>query len=679
MENMFFQALHSAPGANAAFALGYGNHGGGFGIEQDRVPDQDVWIGVREGEETVCLPFFKDAGVSSMKSFTQKNAEESSGLRVFTEEEMERRFQYGTDTFKAGKLEFQLISPVKYLPDPENADYHSCKYAFCPGIIAKLIIDNTAGTKAVEGIFGVSPMRSKQVLSRKTGGALKGFISEDHYGFAAAGADEIEEFSDFSLIKVYQREKKVISLIAPLSGITVMAAPGERKEVILALGWYKGGTVTAGLKECNYYYTRFFADLTGVLDYTLECADRIIREGESCDTKLECTGLSTEKKLLLCQSVKSYYYSSMLFHDGGKARWVTNEGAFRMMNTLDLSVDHVFFELEYQPWAVRNQLESFADDYSYYDQCGLSFTHDQGTHQVFSPKGYSSYEIPDITECFSYMSQEQLCNWILIAAVYTEKTQDNRWAASRGYLFRDCLSSMKNRDSLTGDYTGIMSVDSDRCGIGAEITTYDSLDSSLGQASKSLYLAVKCWASYLALERLFACTGMETNAEEARQHAELCSETIISYYRGDLGFIPAILDGRDATPIIPAIEGLVYPYEFGRGDALKPDGAFGTLITILKHHLETVLETKVCLFPDGGWKLSANNGNSWMSKIFLCEYVADDLLHCKFNYRASDAAHVKWWTVGCPSNPGIDQILEGTQDETNFHYPRAVTSFLWMR
>ena len=44
MKNMLFQSLHSAPGANASFALGYRNHGGGFGIEIDRVPDQDVYI-----------------------------------------------------------------------------------------------------------------------------------------------------------------------------------------------------------------------------------------------------------------------------------------------------------------------------------------------------------------------------------------------------------------------------------------------------------------------------------------------------------------------------------------------------------------------------------------------------------------------------------------------------------
>ena len=48
-----------------------------------------------------------------------------------------------------------------------------------------------------------------------------------------------------------------------------------------------------------------------------------------------------------------------------------------------------------------------------------------------------------------------------------------------------------------------MQLDSSRCAGGAEITTYDSLDVSLGQSRNNIYLAGKIWASYLALEKLF--------------------------------------------------------------------------------------------------------------------------------------------------------------------------------
>ena len=80
-----------------------------------------------------------------------------------------------------------------------------------------------------------------------------------------------------------------------------------------------------------------------------------------------------------------------------------------MMNTLDLSVDQMFWELDRNPWLVRNLLDSFVRHYSYIDHVkmrpmnavsetnlapgGISFAHDMGAHNNFSPQGTSSYEL----------------------------------------------------------------------------------------------------------------------------------------------------------------------------------------------------------------------------------------------------------------------------------------------
>ena len=114
-----------------------------------------------------------------------------------------------------------------------------------------------------------------------------------------------------------------------------------------------------------------------------------------------------------------------------------------MMNTLDLAVDHVFWELEHNPWLVRNLLDEFVRRYSFYtdevkvyksdfapstetvqvdpsqtppppDEAqlnrpyetkpgGVSFCHDMGAHNNFSPQGRSSYELANLTGCFSYI------------------------------------------------------------------------------------------------------------------------------------------------------------------------------------------------------------------------------------------------------------------------------------
>jgi hypothetical protein len=102
-----------------------------------------------------------------------------------------------------------------------------------------------------------------------------------------------------------------------------------------------------------------------------------------------------------------------------------------MMNTLDLTIDMMFFELKWNPWTVRNVLEHFVEEYSYTDKIfspdnpeqllegGISFAHDMGVDNHFSPKGYSSYECSGLDrKCFSYMTSEQLTNWVLIAGVY---------------------------------------------------------------------------------------------------------------------------------------------------------------------------------------------------------------------------------------------------------------------
>lgn len=45
----------------------------------------------------------------------------------------------------------------------------------------------------------------------------------------------------------------------------------------------------------------------------------------------------------------------------------------------------------------------------------------------------------------------------------------------------------------------------------------------------------------------------------------------------------------------------------------------------LKRHLKGILRDGECLFPDGGWKLSSTSDNSWLSKIYLSQFVAHEV------------------------------------------------------
>jgi hypothetical protein len=336
-------------------------------------------------------------------------------------------------------------------------------------------------------------------------------------------------------------------------------------------------------------------------------------------------------------------------------------------------------------------MEWFVRRYSYEDKVrapgsdreypgGIAFTHDMGVANALSPRGHSSYERPGLTGCWSYMSHEELTNWVLCSLAYVFRTGDLRWARRYRATFEACLKSMVNRDHFDpARRDGIMSLDGARCAGGSEITTYDSLDRSLGQARNNLYLAVKCWAAYVGMDRLFRELGRSESAIAAAEQARRCAATICANLRPD-GFVPAVIGEGVESRIIPAVEGLAFPLEFGMPEVVRRDGPYGALIACLERHLKTVLQPGICLFEDGGWKLSSTSDNSWLSKIYLCQFVARKVFGWPWDEtgRRADAAHVAW-LLGPESRywAWSDQMVKGKALASKF-YPRGVTAILWL-
>ena len=353
----------------------------------------------------------------------------------------------------------------------------------------------------------------------------------------------------------------------------------------------------------------------------------------------------------------------------------------------------LFYEMRFSPWTVRNVLESFVRHYSYYDRVfdpqtkqlydgGISFTHDMGVSNIFSPKGFSSYEREGLDrKCFSYMTHEQLVNWVLCAGVYAAQTRDVDFLREQRGIIVDCYHSMQVRDNPDpAKRTGVMSFESSRCGLdGGEITTYDSLDASLGQSRGNLYLAVKSWAGYLALEYCFDALGMTEETKQAHASSVLCAKTIVSKYDSKLGFIPAVFDSDSTSAIVPAIEGLIFPKEMGLTSAIDPTGEFKDLMNALCNHFRHILKKGVCLYDGGGWKLSSTADNSWMSKICLCQHVARTVLKIDFgsDQLVHDTEHMRWEIEGARDVACSDQFSSGVAKGSKY-YPRIVTSILWM-
>jgi hypothetical protein len=530
-------------------------------------------------------------------------------------------------------------------------------------------------------------------LREATGGKVAGVAAGLCTAICCADRD-VEEATGFSLDEILRpraglAENRTFGL-GGSAALLVTAAPGERRTVRFAIAFHVDGMATSGMPS-TYWYRRYFDTLESVGAFALKHFDAIRQRSAGMVGKLWHDHLSADQRFMLAHTIHSYYGSTELLDVEGRPFWVVNEGEYRMMNTFDLTADQVFFEMLLNPWTVRNELEWFVSRFSYRDKArlpgdatehpgGISFTHDMGVANVVSRPGFSSYEMYGLDGCFSHMTHEELVNWLCCALVYVYRTEDHDWLARYEKTFVDAFRSMENRDHFDPrQRDGVMSLDSSRCMGGAEITTYDSLDTSLGQARNNLYLAVKCWAAYALLGDLFQARGKTALARRMIRQAMLAAQTIVSQADPQTGMLPAVLHEGVHSRIIPAIEGLVFPLFAGRLELIEESGPYGGLMTVLKRHLAAILKPGVCLFPDGGWKLSSTSDNSWLSKIYLCQFVARIVLDMEWGPagKRADSAHVAWLVD--PQNAywaWSDQIVAGVAKASKY-YPRGVTSVLW--
>ena len=684
-----FHAHHSPMGSHSSFTVGMFGANGGMALEKGSPADQSIFLGYRsESGLTKLFPFYENL-VNDAERFSQDDSKEEAKTIEFSESEIKRNYKWATDEFIAPGISFRIKTPFFSIPDPESASEESLKKASCPASFIEISVSNDSdenwdGFFAIQGSTPWTPLSSRD-------GNLKGMMSRDEMGFASDD-ESLSEFIDFGIEQALAGTHKTPNfLLGPIGGISFKVAAGTQKTVRIALGYYRDGDVVFN-RSASYWYTQYFDSIESVFSYALKHYDDFSDIVQKADNDLLSYGLSEDQQFLIAHATRSYYGSTEWLVEDGKPLWIVNEGEYLMINTLDLTIDMAFFELSLNPWTLKNVLEHFVDHYSYEDQVfspedpntlldgGVSFTHDMGVGNHFSPDKYSCYECAGIDrKCFSYMTYEQLTNWVLCAGLYISKTEDMDFLRNHSSLLESCFESLKNRDNPDpSKRDGLMGYDSSRTMGGGEITTYDSLDHSLGQARKNIYLGGKCWASYLALEKLFKLLDKVTLADSAHAAAILCANTLENAFDEDLGFIPAVLEDGNQSAIIPAVEALIYPHKMGLEETLNPEGEFAGYLSILKKHISNILKPGMCIYDDGGWKLSSSADNSWMSKICLNQYVIHEILKMNYGGEASaDNAHVEWEVNGSKSQACSDQFASG-KPIGSLYYPRIVTNILWL-
>ncbi len=678
MENKSFYVHHSAFGAFSSFMLGKLGKGGGFVLNDVRPSKDNIFVGFKQEGKINLLPFC-ELDNNAEEEFTGEvdASNKEKAIKIFSEKEIQREIGWASDTFIADKLTFSIITPFGNIKNPLEMKQDEKKLAFAPVIFAKLTFDNRDKATDAEMIFGIEG--PKRRLSITTEGTYVGAALERKYGFAAINSDEIKELSRLDILTSWANDNYQNHDLGRAPSLIFKVPKGTIKTFTIALATYQEGTITTGI-DTKFYYSELFNSLEDVIAFGLQNCDYYLNLANKRDKELKESNLNEYRQFLLAHATHSYHASTQLMvNKDNLPLWIVNEGEYIMMNTFDLTVDHVFFELRFHPWTVTNSLDLFVDRYSYYDQAGLAFTHDMGVSNGFSKKEYSSYELPNLQGCFSYMTHEELLNWILTGAVYVLKTKDETWLNNNKKIFLECFESLTSRDK---NCDGIMDVDSSRCENGSEITTYDSLDTSLGQARNNLYLGLKSWSAYVLLEKIFKEVGFSEHCEKAVEKALAAANKIVGQFDDKEKYIPAVFENGNTSRIIPAVEALVYPYIIGDKVSVSEDGKYGELIKKLKQHILTIMKPGICIDEvSGGWKLSSTSKNTWNSKIFLCQYVIKEILRIDFPDEENwDKVHANWQKLSCSEEGATDQVNSDTGTARGSRlYPRLVTSILWMK
>lgn len=696
MKSKSFYSHHSPWGCLFSFVIGKIDRGGGFIID-DVIPRNDnIYIGYKKGNEKIRLfPFFNKIKIDTVNeryqcSFGNQTVEWCwKNVKIFKEKDIERNMKWSTESWTAEDITLTIITPFMRIPDPQTLDNEKARFYFCPCIFIQLEFDNSRSDEEMIGMFALRGMR--RLLSDSTRGNLLGFAYKGTHGFAAIPDKDIKENSTWwGFVSNSLNHKGNTFKMANEGGLSFKISPYKKKKYTIALAAYRDGCVTTGIKS-YFYYTQYFSDLEDVLYYALSNFDKYYSIALKNNEKLDSSNLNNYKKFMISHSTRSYMANTeFLIDESNTPRFIVYEGEYKLINTLDLIIDQVFWEMYFTPWTVKNELESFVKDYTYEDfvtykdgtkkKGEICFYHDQGIHNMFTSGTSSAYELSGgINGGFSYMTCEEILNWLLTASIYGIKGNNRAWLQKNFDVFCRLFNSIIVRDE---NDDGVMDKQSSKCETGAEITTYDGLGTGREPPQNNLYIAVKTWAGYICLENIFRILDEQELLEKVKTRSMLCASTVISNYDKKKGYIPAILGTKNKLRMINAIEGLIYPYIIGDNDAISFEGRFGKLIEILKLHLENILVPGVCLnSKTKGWQLFSTSKNTWLSKIIINQFVAKKILKIqRRDWEDWDKIHAQWQQTGCSFYAATDQIDCYTGKALGSKvYPRLVTSLLWLK
>lgn len=667
-ELVFFNADHAPFGAYASLMYGLDERSGGFTHATGVVASGGLLVGFVDSKGATLMPFVKTRA-------------------TFPADSVKRTLRACSDEWSAPNLSWTHYTPAWKMQDWDKASPDQRRQFLLPATWIEFTLDNRVSKIARTFVFGL-PQAFAFGLPQE--GQAQEFCDGAYRGFAFKNGTNIDALvaprEDCELVQGEQA--RALNPLVAGSLLAVKLAPGQHKTLRVIVAHYDTQSFTGAL-SAGFFYTSLFKSLDEVIVHAAQTFDAAKARCAQVNAQLENSGQNAYRQFLAAHALHSYLYNTCLLRDAqDRPVFCEMEGQYTFVNTFDLTIDHAFYQLAMHPWTLRNVLDRFVDHYSYRDEVidprtkqthpgGLTFTHDMGRGLQFSEEGTSAYE----KRTRMNMTVEELLNWVLCAGLYWKSTGDDVWLRQRAGIVRDCLQSLVARDEPDArQRRGIISLVNRPKGMSEEITTYDALDASLKQVRDNLYISVKCWAAYVALEAMLTALHEDQGATTARQQAERAANTIVGYWNARDRFIPAIFNSSNKSRIIPAVEGLIYPQQMGLAKAVAFDGPYGKMIQVLRDHLDSVLKPDVCLDPvSGGWKLSSTHTTTWQSKVYVNQFIAENILkiHDPRTGGQVDAVHASFQVLG-GTGCWSDQLGSDTGwQRGSLHYPRGVTSSLW--
>ncbi len=665
----FFDVDHSPVGAWSTFIYGMENSGGVQVCKQPGgdgtlLPNQGVIMAVKNGQSERVMPF-----TSNQKTL-------AAGVLV-TDQETNRTLGACTDHWQMPLgVSWTHYTPAWAMKDWATATPEERRRFVLPVTWMQFHFDNRTGKEETQFLFSL-----QQDAQR-----AQGWTGFD--GYVVDGDSALAVPTGEAELLTAEQAKAAFGLDGASSAFCVHVAPGAQKDVTFYVAHYKHGVESDLEKQpLTMMYDALFTDLNDILKTAQTSLPAVISRCEEMDRKLAASPEDKERKFLAADTLHSYQYNTIL-HATPKQEpvWGVIEGECSCINTFDLTVDHVFYELAMHPWTVRNELDNFLNYFSYTDELslpgatqlfpgGLGFSHDMGSRVKFTNRETGA-TYPNL------MTQEELQNWIICAALYWKSTGDNAWLESNKAAFGHALQSMQLRDDIDpAKRDGITTYMSHLGTRSREITTYDAMDASLQRPVESLYIAGKSFAAYTMLKPVFAALHEPGEEQQAAAAEAYTAKGLMSHWDESRQCFPAAFNGTSSSAIIPAIEGLVYPYMMGLTKDVALDGPNADFIRHLKTHMTSILVPGVCIdAKTKGWNLSSSSSTTWLSKVYLNQFITENILGLKnaATGHDADAAHYAYEVLGAPAVGWTDQIYTSSHIAYGCrHYPRGVTSALW--